>query len=239
MKVDLYNLQGKKTGNVEVDVAVFGAVVKEELVNEVYVAQRANKRRGLSHTKTVGERRGSTRKPWRQKGTGRARTGSIRNPIWRKGGVTFGPTKEQNFSKKVNKKVVKKAFVMALSAKVKDGKLVVVEDYNLKESKTKLLAEALGKLKIDKRVMITHLKPEKEIVRIGKNIPLVSNELVANVNVLNVLDNTFILISKEGLKQLQKRMKGEKVIEKKQVSVAEKKEKDAKKDNKRKKVKSK
>jgi len=208
LKLDVHNLEGKKTGDVAVDEAVFGLKPKAELINEVYVAQRANKRKGLSHTKTISERRGSTKKPWRQKGTGRARTGSVRNPIWRKGGVTFGPTKEQNFSKKVNKKAVKTAVKMALSSKVAEKQLIVVENYDLKNAKTKAFAQALDALKIGKKVLVSHTREEKAVVQASRNIGIVSNKLAVNVNIGELLDNTFLLLSKKGLEELQGRFVG-------------------------------
>lgn len=136
-KYPVYNIKAEKIKEAELNPAVFGVKVKESVVHQVMVAQMANARVAIAHTKTKGEVRGGGIKPWKQKGTGRARHGSIRSPLWKGGGVTFGPRKDRNFSQKVNKKMKTKALFMCLSDKVKNGLMVLVDKLNLAEGKTK------------------------------------------------------------------------------------------------------
>lgn len=145
-KLTVYNQEGAVTGSQELSDKVFGVGVKNEVVHQVAVAMMGNKRQVLAHTKGRGEVRGGGRKPWRQKGTGRARHGSIRSPLWVGGGVTFGPTKERNFSKKINTKMRRKAITMCLSDRVKDGKLVLLDGLSLKDGKTKEIVGVFEKL---------------------------------------------------------------------------------------------
>jgi large subunit ribosomal protein L4 len=137
IKIDIYNLEGKVIDNISLNDQIFGLDENDILVHQVYVAQAANRRLGSSHTKTRGERRGGGRKPWKQKGTGNARTGTIRNPIWRGGGIIFGPRKNQNFSKNINSKMKKKALLIALSGKLKNEKIKIIDSLKLAENKTK------------------------------------------------------------------------------------------------------
>jgi len=137
MKVSVYDQQGKEAGTTLLPKEIFGLSVKPDLVHQVIISQMANRRRVIAHAKDRSEVRGGGKKPWRQKGTGRARHGSIRSPLWKGGGVTFGPTKERNFKKIIPKKMKRKALFMALSSKVKDGELVVVDELKLENHKTK------------------------------------------------------------------------------------------------------
>src|SRR3989344_1515557 len=143
MKTELYNQSGELMGNVELPDKIFGVAMNEDLVRQVLEAQSANSRRVIAHTKDRSEVRGGGKKPWKQKGTGRARHASIRSPIWKGGGVTFGPTKERNFKKKINKKMARKALFMALSSKVKDKQLFVLDNIILENPKTKEMAVIL------------------------------------------------------------------------------------------------
>lgn len=146
MKIDLYNQLGEIVGKVNLPDSVFGVEVDANLIHQAIVAQMANSRRTLAHTKSRSEVRGGGIKPWRQKGTGRARHGSSRSPIWVGGGVTFGPTKNRNFTKKINKKAKRKALSMTLSSKLEDKQFLVVDDIKLKESKTKEAVSIIGNL---------------------------------------------------------------------------------------------
>ncbi|MEA1926296.1 MAG: 50S ribosomal protein L4 [Patescibacteria group bacterium] len=206
MKIAVHNLKGKKIENMDLNEAVFGVEMNEDLLHQVYVAQEANKRKGLAHTKTRSERSGSTRKPWRQKGTGRARTGSIRNPIWRKGGVTFGPTKERSYAKKVNRKMSQKALKIVLSEKVKNKGIVVVDSFDVEKKKTKIFANALNRLKIGKKALIILLNEEKGTVKISGNIPIVTNIFIDQLSISDILHNRFCVASKSGIEYLQKRL---------------------------------
>src|SRR3989339_2063986 len=140
MKVKVYNLEGKETGEMNLLDSVFGVKIKPEVVHEVFVALQNNQREPWADTKSKGEVRGGGKKPWQQKGTGRARHGSIRSPIWKGGGVTFGPTKERNFKKKINKKMARKALLMAISSKAKNRQLLVLDEIKLNQAKTKEMA---------------------------------------------------------------------------------------------------
>src|SRR3989339_1266964 len=137
MKAAVHNLEGKKIKDIELANFVFGVEKNDVLLHQVYVAQYANRQQILAHTKDRAERAGSGKKPWKQKGTGRARVGSVRSPIWRKGGIVFGPTKDRNFKKDVPKKMGQKALAVALSSKVRDKEMFLIEDLAMKEAKTK------------------------------------------------------------------------------------------------------
>lgn len=146
IRLDVYNQKAEKSGEVEVSEKVFGISVNEDLLHQAVVTQISNERQVLAHTKGRGDVRGGGKKPWRQKGTGRARAGSSRSPIWIGGGVTFGPTKDRNFSKKINKKMKQKALLMALSDKIKHKGVVVLDDLKTDEFKTKIFDEIFKKI---------------------------------------------------------------------------------------------
>ena len=198
------NFQGKSIEQLELNPNVFSIKSNDTLITQVYVALHAGKRSAIAHTKTRGERAGSNIKPWKQKGTGRARTGSVRNPIWRKGGVTFGPSNERNFKKKVNKKENNLAIRMVLSGKVDSNELVVVEGFKLESIKTKEMAQGLKNLKINKKALLVFSSKERDTMRASKNIGHVLNTTTSSVNVFDMLNNKFLVVSKEGVKELEK-----------------------------------
>jgi large subunit ribosomal protein L4 len=204
LKIGVQNLEGKEVGNIELDASVFCVKVKDDLIAQVYNAISANSRRATAHTKTRSGRAGSTRKPWKQKGTGRARTGSVRNPIWRKGGIVFGPTNERNFSQKVNKKVRNQAMRMVLSGKVADKELVVVDSYKIEEAKTKKMADALKNLKVGKSALLAFGSNDELCARASRNISFVDVASIGSLNVVDVLNHKFIVLSKEGVENLTK-----------------------------------
>ncbi len=144
MKLNLYNQEAKQIGEVELSDKIFGAAYKPALIKQVILAILANARRPVAHTKDRGDVSGGGKKPWRQKGTGRARHGSIRSPIWVGGGVAHGPRNEKDYSQKVNKKMKKAALASALSAKVRENELLLVDSLNFEEPKTKLAKEILN-----------------------------------------------------------------------------------------------
>jgi len=146
MKASLYNQEGEEIKKVDLPSEIFDIELNSDLVHQVVVAQMSNSRKVIAHTKDRSEKRGGGRKPWRQKGTGRARHGSIRSPIWRGGGVTFGPTKDRNFSKKINKKMKQGALLMTLSSKIKEDEFVLLDKIELTEGKTKLMNEMINNL---------------------------------------------------------------------------------------------
>ncbi len=146
MKSKIYDIKGKEVGDVTLPEEIFGLNFNADLVHQVVISMMSNQRQVLAHTKGRGEVSGGGKKPWKQKGTGRARHGSIRSPIWRGGGITFGPTKERNFSKKINKKMKTKALLSVLSAKQKDGEILFVDKLSLEAPKTKDAKEILENL---------------------------------------------------------------------------------------------
>ena len=167
------------------------------------VAQQKNTRQAIAHTKGRAEVRGGGKKPWRQKGTGRARHGSSRSPIWSGGGITFGPTSKRNFSVKVNKKVKQKALAMVLTDKAAEKKIILLESYNLPEAKTKMLVTALDKLPVkDKSVLIATKSAEENIVTAAKNIPQVDTTYFGSFNIVDLLKYEYLVISKELLQKV-------------------------------------
>ena len=182
--------------------------MKSDLVHQVARVLQNNKRRIIAHTKDRGEVRGSNKKPWRQKGTGRARGGSRRSPIWRGGGVTFGPSKERNFKRKITYVLSRMAVNIILEAKEKDKEITTVESIDITVAKTKLFDKWLKEMKIKGSSLIVTDSFEKDIlVRAGRNIP---NTLVLNsknVNALSLLEYKNLIITKEALKNLKSRIK--------------------------------
>ncbi|MBT4648953.1 50S ribosomal protein L4 [bacterium] len=203
IKVKLYDFQGKETGEEILDPKLFGVEADPEIVHEMVVAQQKNSRDVLAHTKGRAEVRGGGKKPWRQKGTGRARHGSIRSPLWIGGGITFGPTKLRNFSVKVNKKVKQKALAMVLSDKVANDKLVLVESYNMPEAKTKVLQTALAKLPTKNRpTLVVTKNAEENIVKASKNLPRVETINFGSLNLVDLMKKEYLVINKELLKKV-------------------------------------
>ena len=184
MKIDVFNLEAKKVGDMELNEAVFGQEYNEALIHQVVVAQLANKRQGNKSTLTRSEVRGGGAKPWIQKGTGRARQGSIRSPQWTGGGVVFAP-KQRDFSQKINKKMRVAATISALSAKVADNKMVVVENLAFEQAKTKLVAQMLKAFDIKGKVIVLTDKDDETVLRACANI---QNVTVCNVDLINVYD---------------------------------------------------
>jgi large subunit ribosomal protein L4 len=205
MKVVVKDLSGKEIEKMDVSADVFGIKIDEELISQVYTAQYANKRHSKAHTKKRGEIRGSTRKPWKQKGTGRARTGSVKNPIWRSGGIIFGPRSNRNYSRKINKKVARLAVLMVLSGKLNDGELVIVDNYKLKENKTKFMAKAISSLKLTGKALITFGKKSNKYVRATKNLKDVESIDIKNLNVFDMLNTKYLIVDKEGIKFLEEK----------------------------------
>ncbi|PJA86966.1 MAG: 50S ribosomal protein L4 [Candidatus Moranbacteria bacterium CG_4_9_14_3_um_filter_42_9] len=203
----VYNLEGVKTEELKLADSVFGLSDNDDLVHQVYVALAGNKRQVSADTKTRGERAGSGIKPWRQKGTGRARVGSVRTPVWRKGGVVFGPKSDQNFKKKINKKMNSKALATVLSGKLRDAELIVVEKFNLEEKKTKKMAAALKNLQIKGSILLSFSDSEKEMTLTSQNLPKVKNIFTSQLNVLDILDKKNLIMTKESAKYLENKYK--------------------------------
>ena len=202
MKIDVFDMNGKKLKPIELSEAVFGKEYNEALIHQVVVAQLANKRQGTKSTLTRTEVSGGGKKPWRQKGTGRARQGSIRSPQWTGGGVVFAP-KPRDFDQKINKKMKVAATISALSAKVSTSNLVVVDKIELAEAKTKLIANMLKSLNIDSKVLVVMDKDDAAVLTACKNI---QNVTVINADLINVYDlaaNTKCIATVDAIKKLE------------------------------------
>lgn len=185
-KINIYNLAGEVVGQQELNPAVFGVAVKPVVVQQVVRAQLATRRKPWAHTKTRSEVRGGGKKPWAQKHTGRARHGSIRSPIWKGGGVAFGPRNVRNYTTRMNKKTKQLALRMVLSDKVADQRLILVNTLALPEIKTKLVAQALAKL--PRKGRSTLLVLDKEAKNMSRSARNIADVMMAGVESLNVHD---------------------------------------------------
>lgn len=204
IKAKVYNREGKEVGEKELNPAIFGVEMKEEVVHQAVVAQNANKRLVLAHTKDRSEVRGGGKKPWRQKGTGRARHGSIRSPIWKGGGITFGPTKDRNFQQKINKKARRKALFMCLSDKASEKGVVVLDKMEFPEIRTKEMAAMLKNLPIKgESVLIAMDKNDQNIVKSVSNVPGARAIMADSLNVVDVIGKKYFLVTEDGLKKME------------------------------------
>jgi len=205
MKIDVYNRENKKVDEMEIPEEIFAREWNPTLVHQVLVAQEANSRKPLAHARGRGEVRGGGKKPWRQKGTGRARHGSIRSPIWKGGGVTHGPTNERNFSKKVNKKMRRAAIFSVLSKKTKENNLRVMESLEIAEAKTKLLDIMLKALTKGKRsALLIAANGDKKIYRASSNLSGVKALGPTTLNVYDLLKFKDILLDKKAVESITK-----------------------------------
>ncbi len=213
MFVETYNQNGEKIGKTLLPKDIFDVSINPDLIHQVVVAEMANKRKVIAHTKDRGEVRGGGRKPWRQKGTGRARHGSIRSPLWKGGGVTFGPRKERVFKKKIPKKMRRKALFMVLSGKVKNNLLILVDKLKIEQKKTKILAEILNKLftaKLKKReteklptALIALPEMGRNLILAARNIPQVVTIQAKDLNCLDLLSFKYLIMPKESIKVIE------------------------------------
>ncbi|MFA5358779.1 MAG: 50S ribosomal protein L4 [Patescibacteria group bacterium] len=205
MKATIYNLKGEKVQEIDLNSYIFDIKPKTEVVHQVVIAQENNARKNLAHTKTKGEVRGGGKKPWKQKGTGRARAGSSRSPLWRGGGVTFGPRKERDYSVKVNKKMKNLALRMVLSDKAKENDLIVVDRLELADIKTKKFVEVLRKLPVKDAKTVVALGPQdSKLVRVAKNLPKVLAIGAGSLNIVDLLKYKYLVVSQNGLDQIEK-----------------------------------
>ncbi len=199
--VTLYNMEGKEVGKIELKDEIFGVEINEHLVHKAVVAQLANKRQGTQKARTRSEVSGGGRKPWRQKGTGHARQGSIRAPQWKGGGVVFAPV-PRDYSQKMNKKEKRAALLSALSSRVADNKIIVVEDLKLDEIKTKKFAEVLKNLKVDKALVVLE-EGNKNVQLSARNIPNVKTAGANTINVYDILKYNTLVLSKEVVAKIE------------------------------------
>lgn len=197
--VPVYNIEGKAAGNMALTDAMFNVKPVPTVIHEVVVGLRANARKSIANTKKRGEVSGGGKKPWKQKGTGRARAGSSRSPIWVGGGITFGPTSERNFSVKINKKLKKKALFMGLTDKVMNNKLMVLEAVNTSTPKTKVMAELVKILPIDRNALVITPGSNPELMRMVRNLQNIKLVTVQSVNLLDVLTYRTIIFLKDAV----------------------------------------
>ncbi|XOU94504.1 MAG: 50S ribosomal protein L4 [Candidatus Kerfeldbacteria bacterium] len=203
-KLKVYNQTGKPVGEVKLNAKIFGVELNPELVQQAVRTQNANSRIVIAHTKTRGEVRGGGKKPWKQKGTGRARHGSSRSPIWKGGGVTFGPRKDRNYSIKINKKAKRKALFMSLSAKASDTLITVVDKIDMPAIKTKEITTMIAKLNLNKSVLVVLPKSDAKIIKSIKNIPKVTAINANSLNIMDVLKYNNLLVLKDSLAVIDK-----------------------------------
>ena len=206
-KIKVYNMDGKVVSERELAAQPFDVKVNEGLVHLAMEAQMANARGPAAHTKTRGEVRGGGKKPWKQKGTGRARHGSIRSPIWVGGGITFGPRPNRNFSKKINRKTKQAALAMALSDKVRGDKLIGLEAFEVKDGKTKLMAALLKKLPVGRKTLLVLPQSDKMAVRASRNLQQIWTVTASALNLVDVLKADTVVAPVATLDLLEKSYK--------------------------------
>ena len=206
-KVSVYNQEGKVTGELELSAARFGVKVNPAVVHEALVAQQSNRRHAVANTKTRGEIRGGGKKPWKQKGTGRARQGSIRSPQWVGGGIVFGPTSERNFALKINKKTKQKALFMALSDKVAHEGLIVLESFAPTAHKTKLMAALIGRLPVKRSALYVMPASNPEKVRMARNLKRIQVVTANSLNLEDVLRAGTVVFEKDAVPAFEKTFK--------------------------------
>lgn len=199
--VAVFNMSGKQVGSIDLNDNIFGVEVNEHVVHMAVVQYLANQRQGTKCTKTRAEVRGGGRKPWRQKGTGRARQGSTRAPHWKGGGVVFAP-KPRDFSFKLNKKVKRLALKSALSSKVVENKLVVLDELKLDSIKTKDMAEVLKNLNLKKALLVMD-GSNTNVMLSARNIPHVKTAAVGTINVYDILKFDTFVVTKEAVEKMQ------------------------------------
>ena len=240
IKSNVYNQKGEEVGKIELTEKIFGLKANEALIHQATVAQMANERQVLAHTKGRAEVRGGGRKPWKQKGTGRARQGSIRSPQWKGGGVVFGPSKYRNFAKNINRKMRQKAMLMVLSGRLSDNNLIILEKLEMPEFKTKIFNATVNNLekifaqtekkpekkiavknllaacpsgrqgqagKIKRSVLIINDKKDEKVKNSGRNLPGVEIINLGNINIVDLLKYKNLILTVDGVKELEKRYK--------------------------------
>ena len=201
LKVDVLNMEGKKVGDIELNESVFGVEVNDMVVHTALVNYLANQRQGTQSTKTRAEVRGGGRKPWRQKGTGRARQGSIRAPQWIKGGIALGP-KPRSYKYAIPKKMRQLALKSVLTSKVQEGNLVVVDKLELNEIKTKNMVNVLNNLKVNKALVVLDSK-NLNVQASARNIENVKTSLVNTINVYDLLKYDSLVLTEDAIKKIE------------------------------------
>jgi len=204
MKVTVYNQEGKEAGEITLAKEIFEVPMNADLVHQVLISQRANKRQVSAHTKDRGDVRGGGKKPWKQKGTGRARVGSNRSPIWRGGGVTGGPLNEKVYAKTIPTKMRRKALFMVLSQKTKEKLLVILDKMEMENPKTKEMNKIIVKLPIGKESrLVVSDKVTKNVFLSARNIKKTGVLEARNLNVSDLLNYKYMIVSKDGIKEIE------------------------------------
>ena len=201
-KLALYNMEGSEIGTIELSDAVFAHEINKVAMHQVVVNYLANQRQGTQSTKTRSEVRGGGIKPWRQKGTGRARQGSIRATQWIKGGIALGP-KPRDYSYTVNKKLKKVALVSALSAKCADNEIIVVDNIALEEIKPNKIAEMLKNLKVESKALIVTNEKNDNVVKSARNIKGVTTTFMGSLNVYDILNSDVLVVTKDAVSKIE------------------------------------
>lgn len=210
MQAKLYNQTGEEKGTVELNPKIFGMEkIKPDVVHQAVVSLLSARRSAVAHSKTRGEVRGGGKKPHAQKGTGRARAGSIRSPLWRGGGITFGPRMNRNWELKLNKKMKTQVLFSVLSDKVKTGKLVILENLNLSSPKTRVLGGVLGGLMakiptLGKRLTLVTSDGQRELARAGKNLSHLIVMPASSLNILDILSAPNLVVMRDALPVIEK-----------------------------------
>ncbi|MBQ3219720.1 MAG: 50S ribosomal protein L4 [Clostridia bacterium] len=200
--VKLYNMVAKEVGSLELPDALFNTEYNESVIHQAVVTRLANERQGTKSTLTRIEVRGGGAKPWRQKGTGRARQGSIRSPQWVKGGVVFAP-KSRDFSKKMNAKAKEVALLSALSQKIRDDEVIFIDEIKVNEAKTKEMAAFLKAFNLEKTVLLVMDNSDEMVLRASANIKAISTISAVQLNTYDVVKNSKLVISKQAVQQIQ------------------------------------
>ena len=200
--VKVYNMKGEEVETLELSDAIFGAEYNEPLIHQAVVTYLCNQRQGTKSALTRTEVRGGGVKPWRQKGTGRARQGSIRAPQWTKGGVVFAP-KPRDFSKKMNAAAKRNALFSALSRKLADGELIVLDEVKVSAPKTKEMEAARKALHLDKRAVVIMDEPDKDVILAARNLPTLTTLSVDEINTYEIVSNAMVVLTKGSVKKLE------------------------------------
>ncbi len=214
MQAELYNQSGTSVGSLDIPEAIFKVGLNPDLVHQVLLAQRANARRVIAHTKDRAQVRGGGKKPWKQKGTGRARHASIRSPIWKGGGVTFGPTKDRNFAQKINVKMKRKALFMVLSGKLKDKEILFLDGLRMEMPKTKLASQTFQTLvpilsgvvpkSSRKSILLITADRDADLQRATNNLDYVTMTSAHNLNIKDLLGASYVFVLKDAVPVIQK-----------------------------------
>ena len=200
--VSVYNMEGKEVGSIELNDAIFGVEVNEHLVHLAVVQQLANNRQGTQKAKTRSEVSGGGRKPWRQKGTGHARQGSTRSPQWTGGGVVFAPV-PRDYSFKMNQKEKRAALKSALTDKVQNNKLIVLDELKMDEFKTKKFAEVMNNLKATRKALVVVAENDAKVVKSAKNLAEVKTALTNTINVYDIVNAHTLVLTKDAVAKIE------------------------------------